>query len=157
MKINWLKLFASLLVCQLAGGIGSVFTFPNITSWYATLNKPAFNPPNWLFAPAWTTLFILMGLALYLVWERGGWKANKLPITVFGIQLLLNILWSVLFFGLQNPLAAFVEIIFLWIAILGTIMLFYRVEKTAAYLMVPYICWVTFAALLNYSIWLLNI
>ncbi|MBU0898393.1 MAG: tryptophan-rich sensory protein [Nanoarchaeota archaeon] len=156
MNIDWSKLLVSLIACQLAGFVGAIFTTSNIATWYATINKPTFTPPNWLFAPAWTTLFILMGIALYLIWEKGSWKKNIKPIAVFKVQLILNIVWSVLFFGIQNPFAAFIEIIFLWITILATIILFYKIDKRAAYLMIPYIAWVTFAALLNYSVWILN-
>lgn len=153
-----LKLIAAILVCQFAGFIGSFFTAPSVTTWYASIQKPDFTPPNWIFAPVWTTLFLLMGISLYLVWERGLEKKEvKLAISIFGIQFVLNIIWSLLFFGLQNPFFAFVEIILLWIAILATIVLFYRISGKAGLLMVPYILWVSFAAFLNYSIWILNI
>ena len=154
--MDWKKLIISLFICQLAGIIGSIFTSPSIPVWYASLAKPTFTPPSWLFAPAWITLYFLMGLSLYLVWTKGLQK-NKIPVYVFGFQLALNSLWSILFFGLQNPAAAFIEIIILWFAILASIILFYKVDKRAAYLLVPYIAWVTFASLLNYSIWMLNV
>jgi benzodiazapine receptor len=147
------KFIAAILVCQLAGIVGSVFTTPNIGAWYATINKPSFTPPNWVFAPVWTTLFFLMGVSLYLALE----KKEMMGIYAFGVQLFLNILWSVLFFGVQNPFLAFVEIFALWISIAATMFLFYRSSKTAAYLLVPYIVWVSFAAFLNYSVWILNV
>lgn len=145
---KWLKLILAIVVCELAGVVGSIFTTPAISTWYATLVKPSFNAPNWLFFPVWTILFALMGISLYFAWPRGK--------IIFGAQLLLNILWSVLFFGLHSPLLAFIEIILLWIAILTTIIIFYRTSRTAAYLMIPYILWVSFAAVLNIFIVILN-
>ena len=147
---NIFKLIIALVVCQLAGLIGSLFNMNSIPTWYTTINKPFFNPPNWVFAPVWTTLFVLMGISLYLIWK------NKLAVRFFIIQLILNILWSALFFGLRSPLLAFIEIIVLWIFILLTIIYSYKTSKTAAYLLIPYIAWVTFAAILNFSIVLLN-
>ena len=150
---KFIKLIISIIICQLAGVIGSIFTTSSIPTWYASLNKPEFNPPNWIFAPVWITLFTLMGISLYLVWSKG---VNKKALTFFGIQLVLNTLWSIIFFGLQNILFAFIEIIILWIAILLTIIYFYRLSKAASYLLVPYILWVSFAAVLNFSIFLIN-
>ncbi len=155
--MNALKLIAAILVCQLAGVIGSVFTSPAIPGWYASLQKPFFAPPNWVFAPVWITLYTLMGLALYLVWEKGlNTEKVKPAAGVFFLQLGLNALWSVLFFGLRNPFLAFAEIIVLWISILAATILFYRVSKKAAYLMLPYLAWVSIASALNYGIWALN-
>ena len=157
-KNKFVKLIAAILVCQLAGFIGSIFTVSAISGWYATIQKPLFNPPNWVFAPVWTTLFLLMGISLYLIWEKGlDKKEVKLAVSVFGVQLALNIVWSFLFFGLQNPFLAFIEIVLLWIAILATIILFYRISKKAGLLLFPYLLWVSFAAFLNYSIWILNL
>ena len=150
------RLVISLIIPQLAGVIGSVFTAPNIQGWYAGLNKPWFVPPNWLFAPAWTTLFILMGLALFLVWERGWANIRGRPGQAFGVQLVLNVLWSVLFFGLRSPLLGLIGIAVLWVAIAYNIRVFWRVRKASGYLLVPYIAWVSFAALLNLWIFLLN-
>jgi tryptophan-rich sensory protein len=155
MKNNILKLTVSILFCQAAGLIGSFFTSPAISTWYKDIEKPGFNPPNWIFAPVWILLFLLMGISLYLVWENG-FKNNKKAILVFSVQLILNILWSLLFFGLQNPLYAFIEIIILWVAILLTIVSFYKSSKIAGLLLLPYIFWVSFAAILNFSIWQLN-
>ena len=158
MKVNFRRLIISIVICQLAGIIGSFFTAPNIPTWYAGVNKPWFNPPNWLFAPVWTILFVLMGISLYLIWEKGIEKKNvRLAVSVFGIQLFFNTIWSLLFFGLQNPMLAFFEIIILWLSILATIFLFYKLSKPAAFMLVPYIAWVTFAAVLNYYIWILNV
>ncbi|MFH1424276.1 MAG: TspO/MBR family protein [archaeon] len=157
MNVDYKKLVLSLAVCQLAGIIGSFFTTPNIGTWYAALAKPSFNPPNWIFAPVWTTLFVLMGVSLYLIWVKGFEKHEvKQGVSIFAAQLVLNVLWSIFFFGLQNPLLALAEIFLLWIAIFATIWIFYKVDKRVAYLLIPYIAWVSFAALLNYSIWALN-
>jgi benzodiazapine receptor len=155
MKVDIKKLIISIIGVQLAGIIGSVFTSSSITSWYATINKPSFNPPNWIFGPVWTILYLMMGISFYLIWVNYD-KKSKNAVIIFGVQLLLNTLWSILFFGLQSPLFAFIEIIILWIAILVTIILFYKVSKKAAILLVPYILWVSFAAVLNFSIWLIN-
>jgi benzodiazapine receptor len=152
MRIQYPKLIAAIIICQLAGIVGSFFTISSIPTWYAQLNKPTFNPPNWVFGPAWVVLFLLMGISLYLIWTRG----VKGVVTVFGIQLFLNIIWSILFFGLRSPFLAFIEIIALWIMILFTIILSYKVSRAAAYLMVPYLLWVSFAAVLNFYILSLN-
>lgn len=146
-----------ILVCQSAGLIGSLFTFPAIDSWYAGLIKPSFSPPNWLFGPAWTTLYTLMGIAIFLIWLSP--KENKerdKSFVLFFTQLILNTLWSIIFFGLKNPLLAFVEILLLWALILLTTIQFYKVNKSASFLMIPYILWVSFASVLNLFIFLLN-
>jgi len=148
-------LIISIVICQLAGLIGSVFNIASLPTWYAGLSKPSFNPPNWVFGPVWTILFLLMGVSFYLVWNHG-FSNSKIALWLFILQLVLNILWSALFFGLRNPGIAFVEIILLWISIAVTIFSFYSISRPAAWLMVPYILWVTFAAVLNFSIWMLN-
>lgn len=156
-KINYFKLTASIIISLLAGFIGSFFTSSSIQSWYTTINKPFFNPPNFVFGPVWTILFILMGISLYIIWTtKSNSKQKKIAIYLFGIQLVLNTLWSIIFFGLQNPLFAFIEIVILWVAILLTIINFKKISKTAAYLLIPYILWVSFAAVLNFSIYYLN-
>lgn len=152
---KWLKLILAVLLCLLAGFVGSFFTITSIDSWYSTINKPVFNPPNFIFGPVWTVLYILMGVSLYLIWINKN-KNKKPAYTFFFIQLALNTLWSILFFGLQTQLIAFIEIIILWIAILFTILKFYKISKPASYLLIPYILWVSFAAVLNLSIYLLN-
>jgi len=152
---NIIKLLISIVICQAAGLIGSIFTIPAISSWYKSLQKPFFNPPNWIFSPVWIFLFLLMGISLYLVWNRGA-RENQKAIIIFGVQLVLNILWSIIFFGLKSPGLAFLEIIILWLAILLTIISFYKISKTAGLLLVPYILWVSFALILNFSIWQLN-
>ncbi|MDD5148672.1 MAG: tryptophan-rich sensory protein [Candidatus ainarchaeum sp.] len=155
MKI--LKLLGLIILCELMGAIGSIFTVPNIAGWYSFLNKPFFTPPSWLFAPAWTVLFALMGIALYFVLENGlEKKETRIAAGIFAFQFLLNIFWSALFFGLKNPLLGFIEIIALWLAILAAIISFHRVSKKAAWLLLPYICWASFAAALNFSVWMLN-
>lgn len=148
----------AIVVCQLAGLIGSFFTAPAISSWYVQLEKPSFNPPNWLFGPVWISLFFLMGISAYLIWEKGlADKKIKRALIIFIIQLLLNTSWSILFFGLKSPLAAFGEIIFLWLAILITVIFFYRISKIASLLLLPYLLWVSFASILNFFIWRLNL
>lgn len=158
MKIpNYLKLIISIVVCEFAGIIGSFFTSSSVSGWYAGIVRPAFNPPSWLFGPVWTILFVLMGISVFLVWKNGLERKDvRIAIYIFLVQLVLNTLWSIIFFGLKNPGGAFVEIIFLWISILFSIFAFAKVSKTAAWLLVPYILWVSFAAYLNYSIWSLN-
>jgi translocator protein len=147
------KLIISIIIPFIASAIGSFFTVSSVSTWYLTLVKPSFNPPSWVFGPVWTLLYLLMGISLYLVWTN---NYHKKALTFFGIQLTLNALWSILFFGLQNPLAAFIEIIFLWTSILITIIYFYKINKSSAYLLIPYILWVSFAAILNLAIVLLN-
>lgn len=157
MKIDFLRLAASVSVCQLAGIVGSVFTFQSIPTWYAALAKPWFSPPNWVFAPAWISLYAMMGIALYLVWQAGLEKKEvRIAGLVFFVQLALNALWSIIFFGLQNPALAFAEIVLLWASIAACVFAFWKVSKPAALLLLPYLVWVSFAAVLNYSIMALN-
>jgi tryptophan-rich sensory protein len=156
-KTDLLKLILSIVICQAAGFIGSLFTSRSIPTWYASLKRPSFAPPNWVFSPVWITLFVLMGISLYLVWRMLPKGENvRTAIILFAVQLVLNMLWSIIFFGLQSPFAAFVEIIFLWMAILLTIIVFFRVSTIAAALLIPYILWVSFAAVLNFFFWKLN-
>ncbi|MCI0470546.1 MAG: tryptophan-rich sensory protein [Candidatus Aminicenantes bacterium] len=157
MSENIKKLIVSIIICQLAGIIGGLFTSQTIPTWYQTIKKPAFTPPNWIFGPVWTLLYLLMGIALYLVWKSAApGKAKALAVFFFFAQLALNVLWSFLFFFLKNPLAGFIDIIVLWISILVTILLFYPLSKVGSLLLVPYILWVTFASVLNYFLWQLN-
>ena len=155
MNVNYFKLIFSIVICQLAGIIGSFFTVSSVSTWYVTLNKPFFNPPSWLFGPVWITLYFLMGISLYLIWNNDD-KDTKSAQIVFFIQLGLNTLWSLLFFGLKSPLLAFIEIIILWLFIVLTIFFFYQKSKTASYLLIPYLLWVSFASVLNFSIFYLN-
>ena len=150
MPKNLPKLIFSIGICLGAGVLGSFFTFSAIPIWYATLNKPSFSPPNWVFGPVWTVLYILMGISLYLVWTK-----KKVP-SVFWVQLVLNAAWSIIFFGMKNPVLSLVDIVALWIAIILTIKSFYPISKTAFYLLIPYLLWVSFATILNLSIVLLN-
>lgn len=152
-----IKLVVSVGVCLGAGAVGGIFTASSVESWYRTLAKPAFTPPSWVFGPAWTTLYILMGVALFLVWKRG--TANpgvRTALTVFIIQLALNTLWSLLFFGLRRPLLGLIDIALLWAAILVTMVRFHPLSRTAAWLLAPYLAWVSFATALNFAIWRLN-
>ena len=155
---NFLKLVIAIMVSECAGVIGSFFTMPAIQSgWYTGLVKPALNPPAWVFGPVWTTLFALMGISAFLIWKKGLDRRDvKIALGIFLGQLVLNTLWSIIFFGLHSPGGALVEIAFLWLAILATIVTFYKISKPAAWLLLPYILWVSFAMYLNYAIWILN-
>ncbi len=156
-KNNFLKLAISIGLPFLAGAIGSFFTSPAISGWYSELQKPAVNPPSWVFGPAWTLLYILMGIAAFLVWKRGwGKREVRVALYIFGFHLILNAGWSIIFFGLKNPGLAFAEIVVLWVMIVWMTLAFYKISKTAGYLLLPYLLWVSFAGYLNYSIWLLN-
>jgi tryptophan-rich sensory protein len=154
---KYAKLIISILGCELAGVLGSVFTIPAISTWYNVINKPGFTPPGWLFGPVWIALYALMGLAAGLVWILGARKKGIRPaLMAFDIQIALNVLWSFLFFGLRNPLYGLLDIITLWLAIAATIVGFYRLSKRAAWLLVPYLLWVSIALLLNLYVWRLN-
>ncbi|MFA6106668.1 MAG: TspO/MBR family protein [Patescibacteria group bacterium] len=154
---NFFKLVIAVGVSQMAGVIGALFTTPSIDGWYAGIVKPAFNPPAWIFGPVWTTLFALMGIAALLVWKKGLERRDvKIALGVFIGQLALNTLWSIIFFGLHSPGGALIEIIFLWLAILATIIAFAKISRPAMWLLLPYILWVSFAGYLNYAIWALN-
>ena len=139
-----------------AAWIGSSSTMPEIQGWYATLQKPSFNPPDWIFGPVWTTLYALMAISAWLVWRPAGFAGARLPLAVFLIQLVLNTLWSILFFGQHEIGAALVDIALLWLAIVLMIVLFIRRHRLAGLLQVPYLAWVSFASVLNYEIWRLN-
>ncbi len=159
-KPNYKKLIIALIIPQLAGFLGSIANFTSLDTWYEGIVKPSFNPPNWIFGPVWTILFLLMGIALYLIWQKKPrWGIDKkvsFALLVFYTQLGFNVIWSYLFFGLQNPLFAFGEILVLWTAIALNIILFWRIDKRAGLLLIPYILWVSFAVLLNYAIFMLN-
>lgn len=152
------KLLLSLAMTFIAAAIGGIFTIPSITNWYPTLQKPAFTPPNWVFGPVWTTLYFLMAVSFYLVWaKKSKEKYFKGAAEIYFMQLVLNVLWSVVFFGFRNTLGGLLVIIPLWTSILVTIFKFYKVDKNAAYLLIPYILWVSIASSLNYLVWILNI
>jgi tryptophan-rich sensory protein len=151
-----LKLFLLVLVCEGVGILGSIFTFSAIPTWYAGLNKPFFSPPNFVFGPVWTTLYFLMGISLFLVLEKNLKKEKQKLIFLFSLQLLLNFIWSFIFFGAQNPPLAFVNIIALWFSIAILIYKFWPYSRLASILLMPYLAWVSFASLLNLAIVILN-
>jgi benzodiazapine receptor len=152
-----LKLLVSIIACQLAGVIGAFFTTPAIPTWYAALNKPSFTPPSWVFGPVWITLYLLMGISAFLIWRQGFHIPQvRTALLIFGLQLFLNALWSPAFFGLRSPIAGAIVIVFLWFSILWTVWKFYPLSRSAAALFLPYILWVSFAAVLNISITILN-
>ncbi len=155
--MNIIKLLSSIVICQAAGVIGSLFTTPSIPTWYASIEKPSFTPPNGVFGPVWITLFLLMGIALFLVWREGlGDRRVRSAFIIFMVQLILNVLWSVAFFGMRSPLAGLVVIIVLWAAILLTVINFFGISRVAGALLVPYIAWVSYAAVLNGALYILN-
>jgi len=154
---NTAKLLISIIGCELVGILGTPFTTAAIPTWYLTLNKPFFAPPNWLFGPAWTLLYFLMGISFYLIWKKNiKNKKIKTAKKLFLAQLFLNFIWSPIFFGLRSPLLGLITIIILWILIIATICKFYPLSKWAAYLLIPYLLWVTFATTLNGAILFLN-
>lgn len=154
---NIAQLVLWIVLSYSAGIIGSIPTSQNIPNWYAALNKPSFTPPGGLIGSVWTILYILMGIAAYLIWRKGiGDPAVKAAIALFLIQLALNALWSIIFFGQHQILLALIEIVILWLAILLTIVKFYPLSPAAGLLMVPYLLWVSFASFLNYTFWILN-
>lgn len=153
-----LKLIASIAVCLSVGLAGSFFTAPSIPTWYATLIKPPFSPPNWIFAPMWTTLYILMGISLFIIWQKYPKNKKVIPaLKLFAVQLFLNAIWSPIFFGAKNLLWALMVIVLLWFFIAKTISAFGKIDKRAGILLYPYLAWVSFATILNFSVWLLNI
>lgn len=177
---NFLKFVIAVAISEMAGVIGAIFTAPSVAGWYTTLTKPALNPPGWIFGPVWTTLYFLIGVSLYLVWKRNWkvihplweksgkawnplserlWRGDLQKVNIIGIfigQYILNILWSVVFFGLHRPDFALFVILALWVSIVYLIINFYRVSKLAAWLLLPYILWVSFATYLNYAFRALN-
>jgi benzodiazapine receptor len=150
-----LALVLSFLLCFLAAGLGSLFTMVSLESWYAGLAKPSWNPPNWIFGPVWTALYAMMAVAGWLVWRRGE-PQSRPALRWFAIQLVLNVAWSAVFFGLQLPGLAFFEILLLWVAIAATLLTSWRVSRAAGILLVPYLLWVSFAVALNFAIWRLS-
>jgi benzodiazapine receptor len=151
------KLLVSLLIPQLVGISAGLVTAQGTRDWYPLLAKPAFTPPSWLFAPVWTALYLMMGIACYLVWKRGTAQPGvRVALVAFGTQLALNWLWSILFFGLRSPLAGLIDIVLLFVLIALTVRLFRAVSRPAALLLLPYLMWVGFATVLNFEIWRLN-
>jgi len=155
-RIRWLGLAIIILVCLAVGGLGAIATTPEIEGWYKTIAKPSWNTPDYVFGPVWTTLYVMMAVAAWLVWKPAGVKAATLPLTLFAVQLLLNIAWSWIFFGAHQPGWAFGEIVLLWLAIVATTVAFFRSSTLAGGLLVPYLAWVSFASALNFAIWRLN-
>ena len=155
--MNYKRLIISLTLSQLAGLVGSVFTTSAIPTWYAALEKPSFSPPNWLFGPVWISLYILMGISIYLIWQRiEENKKTRRAMWLFWINLFFNASWSIIFFGLHNPGLAFVNIIIIWLLIIILMFKFWPINKWSTYLLIPYFIWVSFASVLNYFIWYLN-
>jgi translocator protein len=153
---NILPIIVCIALPLIVGSISGIATSGNITTWYATLEKPLFNPPNYLFGPVWTVLYLVMGISLFFIWQSPAGDARNYALMIFGIQLLLNFSWSFIFFHFKQVGWAFFEIILVWISILAMIIIFHRINKTAAFLQIPYLLWVSFASVLNGSIWLLN-
>ena len=151
------KLIISILIPLVVGFTSSFFTASGVSTWFQTIEKPSWNPPNWVFAPVWTSLYILMGISLFLIWKnKFDQQKKRTALILFAFQLLLNFLWSFIFFGQHQIGWALADIVILWLALLATIFAFAPLNRTAAWLLVPYISWVSFAALLNFSIWTLN-
>ncbi|MBF0388094.1 MAG: tryptophan-rich sensory protein [Candidatus Omnitrophica bacterium] len=154
---HWLKLIAALILPQAAGAIGGFFSATNVPTWYPTLLKPSFTPPGWIFGPVWGMLYLMMGVAFFfvLISEQSKDKV-RFAAGLFCVHLLLNTLWSILFFGMRNPFLAFIDIIVLWLMITALFFIFWRIRRLAGALMIPYWLWVSFAGVLNYSIWRMN-
>jgi len=155
--MNYIKLIVSLILPQLAGGLGAFLMGDSVSTWYATLEKPFFNPPSWVFGPVWLTLYLLMGISAYLIWKKVGENNDaKKAMNIYWIHLAFNASWTPIFFGLHNIGLAFLNIVVLWALILILIIKFWKISRTASYLLIPYIAWVTIATALNAFIWYLN-
>ena len=146
----------AVLACFATAGAGALFTNQGLIEWYPGLRKPSWNPPNWVFGPVWSVLYFCMAVAAWLVWRQGGFWQSQMPLTLFAMQLVLNVLWSCIFFGLQNPGLAFIEVLLLWATIAATMVAFWLRSRLAGILFVPYLAWVSFASVLNFMIWRLN-
>ncbi|MFH1522044.1 MAG: TspO/MBR family protein [archaeon] len=155
MKVNWLLLIGFIVACNLIGALGAIWTSSD-SAWYKNINKPKFNPPSWVFGPVWTLLFSLMGVALYFVWVAPSSNIRTVALILFGVQFAFNVLWSYLFFGINNPFYSLIEIFILLIFIIITGIYFYVVNNFSGYLLIPYFLWVGFASFLNYFLWKLN-
>jgi tryptophan-rich sensory protein len=143
-------------ICLGIGGLGGAVTASSVTEWYPTLNKPSFNPPNWVFGPVWTTLYAMMGIAAWRVWRMADRDTARGPLAVFALQLAVNLGWSVAFFGLRDPGLAVTVILVLDLLVLATVLMFRRIDGLAALLLMPYLAWISFATILNIAIWRLN-
>lgn len=155
-RMQGIGLVVLIVICLGAGGLGAALTTPEIHAWYRTIVKPSWNPPDRVFGPVWTVLYLMMAVAAWLVWKPAGLRAAAVPLAFFMVQLLLNISWSWIFFRLHQPGWAFVEIVMLWFAITTTMVAFFSRSRLAGWLLVPYLAWVTFASVLNFTIWQLN-
>jgi benzodiazapine receptor len=155
-KTLTLKFLVSILLPLSLGAIAGMFTSQSVPEWYATLNRPSFNPPNWIFGPVWTTLYILMGISFFLIWKQEASKVRNRAILIFLLQLMLNFAWSFIFFNFNMIGLALVEIILLWISIVMMLVVFYKIKPLASYINIPYLLWVTFATVLNASYYFLN-
>jgi benzodiazapine receptor len=154
--VDWLALSVFIAVSVIVAGVGAAIILPSLDGWYDTLRKPDWTPPNWLFSWVWNGLYVLTALAAWLVWRERRWGGVSLPLTLFALQFVLNVVWSDFFFAKHAPDIAFVEILFLWVAALATLLAFWQVTAVAGALLVPYLAWVTFAAALNYTVWRMN-
>jgi len=153
---NLVGLFAFIVICLIISGIGGAITASSVETWYQALEKPIFNPPDWVFAPVWTLLYISMGIAAWRIWRLRSFEATGKALGVFALQLGFNLAWSFLFFGLQRIDLALVEIVILLVAIIVNAIMFWRIDRLAGLMLMPYIAWVTYATVLNASLWLLN-
>ena len=149
-------LILCIAVCFAAAATGAIATNESVNTWYRMIARPAWTPPDWVFGPVWTTLYLMMAVAVWLVWCQAGFRAGRWPLSLFALQLALNVIWSFVFFALQSPGWAFGEILLLWVALASTIVSFWHHSRVAALLLVPYFCWSSFAAVLNFTIWRLN-
>lgn len=155
-RSSMLVLLSFVAICFGVAALGGWATAGSVAEWYPTLRKPTWNPPSWVFGPVWTALYLAMAIAAWLVWRRVGWRGASGALALFGVQLALNAAWSPLFFGLRNPLAGLIDIAALWLAVVATIVAFFRIAPVAGALLVPYGLWVSFATALNAAIWKLN-
>lgn len=156
LNTRFVGLVTFVLLCLAAGGLGAIATTPEIEGWYQTLAKPPWNPPDSVFGPIWATLYVLMAIAAWLIWKPAGFTGAATPLTLFAVQLTLNIAWSWIFFGMHQLGWAFLEVLLLGLAILVTTVAFFRRSRAAGYMMLPYLFWVTFAAVLNFTVWRMN-
>ena len=154
--VRWLGLIAFILVCLGTAALGAWATTPEIDGWYQTLAKPSWNPPSYVFGPVWTTLYVMMAIAAWMVWKPAGYRGAPGALALFAAQLLLNLAWSWIFFAWHQPGWAFVDIVLLWAVLLATTVAFFRQSQIAGWLLVPYLAWVSFASVLNFTIWRLN-
>ncbi|PYX46925.1 MAG: sensory protein TspO [Acidobacteria bacterium] len=153
---SWLSLLPFVVVCLAVAGIGALFTNSSVKTWYPQLHRPEWTPPTWIFGPVWTTLYLMMAFSAWLVWRGSNWTAARFALLLFAIQLVLNMLWSAVFFGMRRIGPAFGEILLLWMMIIATTVAFYSLSLLAAWLLIPYIAWVGLASYLNFRIWQMN-